>query len=85
MNLFLESSARDPVFMPYAIQLLFKILFHPCGGGIQSLLGYVVKAPLLAPRKDAERQGGGTLGTLPWLIPAHHGSHQPIKDPSAPA
>lgn len=58
MNLFLEYSARDPVFMSYAIQLVFKILFHPCRGGIQSLLGYVIKAPLLSPRKDAERQGG---------------------------
>jgi len=32
MNVFLEYSVREPVFMLYAIQLTFKTLFHPCKG-----------------------------------------------------
>lgn len=95
MNLFLEYSVRDPVFMLYPIQLIFKTLFHPCEEGIQCMLGYVIKAPLLAPRKETERQGsGGTLNTLPWLLPVpsqEQSAHQrPIysspgeqKDPKA--
>lgn len=45
--------------MLYTIQLIFKILFHPCEGGIPYLLAYVTKGPQLTLRKDAERQDEG--------------------------
>lgn len=62
-------SVREPVFLWYAVQLTFKTLLHSCEGRIQCMLGSLIKAPLLTPRKMAETQM--TPNTLPWLLLAH--------------
>lgn len=86
MNLLLEYSVRDPVFMLYAIELIFKTLFHLCEGGIHAYVSVIWQNLLCSPpeRRQRDKRVGHSV-FCPGCSQTHRCSHQPIKGPSAPA